>query len=220
MNAKDINKINIMKNSDFDLINQNQNIESKIIASLERISQAFKVLLWHESIKHSLTPIQIQILVFLLNHSEEKRNVSYLSKEFNLTKATISDTIKALTQKHLIKKTSLLKDNRSFVIHLTNRGLKIAQKISLFTHQLKIPIQKLNKNNKENLLLSLIDIIRHLNEAGIITIQRMCFTCQYYKSSKINQTHFCILLNKKLLDKDLRIDCPEHLYIIDNITSQ
>ena len=38
-----------MKKSDFDPKHQNQTTESKIVASLEKISQAFRVLLWQES---------------------------------------------------------------------------------------------------------------------------------------------------------------------------
>ena len=38
-----------MKKSAFDLEHQNLSIESKIVASLERVSQAFRVLLWNES---------------------------------------------------------------------------------------------------------------------------------------------------------------------------
>ena len=59
-----------MNQSDFNLIIQNQHIESKIIASFERIAQIFRVLLWQESKKYSLSPIQIQILIFLLRDSE------------------------------------------------------------------------------------------------------------------------------------------------------
>lgn len=61
-----------MKNSAFDLEHQNSSIESKIIASLERVSQAFRVLLWNESKEFSLSPIQVQVLIFLLHHSEQK----------------------------------------------------------------------------------------------------------------------------------------------------
>ena len=63
-----------MKKSAFDLEHQNSSIESKIIASLERVSQAFRVLLWNESKEHSLSPIQVQVLIFLLHHSDQKRN--------------------------------------------------------------------------------------------------------------------------------------------------
>lgn len=199
-----------MTKSAFDLNHQNLSIESKIVASLERISQAFRVLLWNESKEFSLTPIQVQLLIFLLHHSEEKRKVSYLANEFNMTKATISDTVKALEQKQLIKKEYEPHDTRSYIIQLTKKGRDIAEQTSLFAKQIQVPIDKLHSNDKENLLLSLLNIIHHLNKAGIITIQRMCFTCHFYKTTEHGQEHYCGLLSTKLTHTELRIDCAEH----------
>ncbi len=199
-----------MNKSAFDLKHQNQSVESKIIASLERISQAFRVLLWQESKEFSLSPIQVQVLIFLLYHSEEKRKVSYLADEFNMTKATISDTVKSLEQKGLIKKEPEPHDTRSYIIHLTKKGKATAEKTALFSEEIKTPIDKLHPDDKENLLLSLLGIIHYLNKSGIITLQRMCLTCAYYKQKHKGEKHFCQLLNQKLENKDLRIDCPEH----------
>jgi len=199
-----------MNTSPFDLSHQNQSIESKIVASLERISQVFRVLLWNESKEHSLSPIQIQVLIFLLHHTEEKRKVTYLADEFNMTKATISDTIKTLEQKKLIKKDYEPHDTRSYIIQLTKKGKAIARQTSLFTEQLQVPIDKLHSDDKENLLLSLIGIIQHLNKTEVITIQRMCLTCSHHKKAENGKSHFCKLLNQNLYTKDLRIDCPEH----------
>lgn len=199
-----------MKKSAFDLVHQNSSIESKIVASLEKVSQAFRVLLWNESKEFSLSPIQVQVLIFLLHHSGEKRKVSYLAEEFNMTKATLSDTIKTLEQKQLIKKEYETHDSRSYIIHLTKKGNDIAEQTSMFAKQIQVPIDKLHATDKENLLLSLLDIIHHLNKSGIITIQRMCFTCHYYKANKNGQEHFCELLNTKLANNELRTDCAEH----------
>lgn len=202
--------LHLMNRSDFDLANQNQSTESKIVASLERIAQAFRVLLWQESKEFSLSPIQVQVLIFLLYHSDEKRKVSYLADEFNMTKATISDTIKTLEQKSLITKEYEPHDTRSYIIHLTRKGEEIAGKTSLFTKEIRTPVDQLHPDDKENLLLSLLNIIRHLNRSEIITIQRMCMTCSYYRSSDEGQKHFCNLLNQNLHVTDLRIDCTEH----------
>lgn len=195
--------------SPFHLVHQNSEVDSRIVAALERISEAFRVLLWNESKEYSLSPIQIQMLIFLLTHSEEQRKVSYLAQEFNMTKATISDALRVLEEKSLIKKTSDPNDSRSVVLNLTQRGKVVADKTSFFTNELLTPVHKLRTEDKENLLLSLMTIIHHLNKAGVITIQRMCLTCIHYETDSKNK-HFCKLLNRKLETADLRIDCPEH----------
>jgi DNA-binding MarR family transcriptional regulator len=197
-----------MVESQFNLLHQNSNIESKIVVSLERISQAFKVLLWSESKENSLSPIQTQILIFLLFHSPEKGKVSYLANEFNLTKATISDTIKTLESKELIRKVFEEKDARSYTIELTESGKKTAELSASFAKVIQNPIDELPEIEKEKLLENLLKIIYDLNQKGIITIQRMCFNCQYYQIKEDN--HYCNLLNKTIVSKELRVDCPEH----------
>ena len=202
-----------MGKSPFDLKHQNEDIDSRIVAAMERVSQAFRVLLWNESKGLSLSPIQIQILIFLIFHSEEKRKVSYLAEEFNMTKATISDSIKVLEQKKFIRKEYETNDTRSYIIYLTTKGLEIAKRTASFTNQIQVPIARLNLEDKENLLISLMGIIQHLNKTGVITIQRMCKTCVHFSPGSGKTQHFCNLLNQNLLDADLRVDCPEHLLL-------
>ncbi|CAM1360777.1 MarR family winged helix-turn-helix transcriptional regulator [Tenacibaculum xiamenense] len=194
--------------SSFNPIIQDKKIDSKIVVSLERISEAFRVLLWDESKKNSLSPIQIQILIFLLFHSKDHCKVSYLAKEFNMTKATISDSIKALHRKELIKKESDTKDTRSYTISLTNKGMVIARQSSIFTKPLEKTLESMDSTKKEVILDGLLNLIASLNKAEVITIQRMCTTCNNYLFS--NNSHYCKLLELELKTNELRIDCPEH----------
>ena len=187
-----------------------QTIEGKIVASLERISQSFRVLLWQKSKEFALTPLQMQILLFLLIQSEEKRKVSYLAKEFNVTKATISDTIKTLEHKNMIIKENEITDSRSYIINLSEKGKEIAEQASGFAKEIYNPITNLSRDDKNNLLLSLIKVIGHLNKTGVISVLRMCTTCSYYQPSDDADTVFCALLNEELQQSDLRVDCREH----------
>lgn len=192
----------------FDLYQQNKKIESKIVVALERISEAFRVLLWNESKENALSPIQIQILIFLNFHTEEQCKISYLAQEFNMSKATISDSVKLLLQKGLIQKIDDTNDTRSYIISLTADGKKTAEKSSHFAFAIEKPLSSLNNEQKETILSGLLKLIYELNKTGIITIQRMCFTCSHYQNN--NGQHFCKLLQSKLANTSLRIDCPEH----------
>lgn len=194
--------------SPFDLNRQNKKIESRIVVALERISEAFRVLLWSESKENALSPIQIQILIFLLFHSKEKCKVSYLAQEFNMTKATVSDSVKLLLKKGLIQKLDDPIDTRSFIIGLTNEGKQTAEKSANFAFAIEKPLSSLTDEQKEMILSGLLKLIYELNQAGIITIQRMCFTCIHYQQNQ--NKHYCKLLQTDLATTDLRVDCPEH----------
>lgn len=197
-----------MKYSSFNLCEQNQKVESRIVVALERISEAFRVLLWNESKENSLSPIQIQILIFVYFHSQEKCKVGYLADEFNMTKATISDSVKVLLSKDLVAKETDPIDTRSYSLSLTTEGKKIAIKASFFASSIEQPLEKLNEEQKTVMLNGLLKLIYDLNKSGIITIQRMCFTCSNYQVDK--GVHYCKLLKSQLAERELRVDCPEH----------
>lgn len=197
-----------MKHSSFNLNEQTQKIESRIVVALERISEAFRVLLWNESKENSLSPIQIQILIFIHFHTLEKCKVGYLADEFNMTKATISDSVRVLLAKELVAKETDPIDTRSYTLSLTDEGKNIAKKASFFASSIEQPIEKLTQEQKTIMLNGLLKLIYDLNKSGIITIQRMCFTCSFYNAD--NGIHYCNLLKTKLAESEIRVDCPEH----------
>ena len=194
--------------SSFNPIIQDKKIDSKIVVSLERISEAFRVLLWDESKKNSLSPIQVQILIFILFHSREQCKVSYLAKEFNMTKATISDSIKALQRKKLIVKENDPNDTRSYIISLSDRGMVIARQSSVFAKPFEKTLEAMDTIKKEVILDGLLNLIACLNKKEVITIQRMCTTCRNYLSG--SNSHYCRLLELELKTNELRIDCHDH----------
>lgn len=197
--------------SSFNLEYQNQSTNGKIVVALERISEAFRVLLWQESKIHKLSPIQLQILIFLLFHEASKRKVSYLAHEFNMTKATISDAVKMLAKKELIRKEVTPTDSRSYMIHLTEKGKTIAQQASTFSQSLHKAVNQLSQEQSHHFYQSMLHIIDTLKKEEVIEVQRMCDNCRYYAQHE--DTHFCNLLNTSLATHELRIDCPEHIVI-------
>lgn len=197
-----------MQESSFEPKKQNLSIESKIVVALERISEAFRVLLWNESKSNNLSPIQTQLLIYLLFHDKSTCKVGYLATEFNMTKATISDAVNTLLLKNLIFKRKDTQDSRSFTIELTNEGKAAAKQIATFSSPIEYPLRQLDENQKQVLFESLLELIEKLNKEGIISVQRNCFSCKFYEQKNANS--FCNLLKKPLSRADIRIDCPEH----------
>ncbi|MDO7138901.1 MarR family winged helix-turn-helix transcriptional regulator [Algibacter lectus] len=184
------------------------NVNQKIISGLERISNAFRVLLWEESKLYKISPIQIQLLIFCGTHKKEDLNVSFLATEYDLTKATISDSIKVLLKKELLSKTINAKDSRSFTVQLTKKGKEIVEKTSGFTTVLKESINSFSELEKGIFLERLMLLIYQLNQKDVISTQRMCLTCFHYK--KDGNNHYCNLMEEQLKNSELQIDCPEH----------
>lgn len=191
----------------FDPKEQHERADVKIVAALERISHAFKVLQLREGKEHNLSPIQIQILMFINFHKEQLCTVSYLAHEFDITKATISDAVRVLLQKGLIEKTIDSSDSRSYSIKPTLAGQKEIEAMKDFGAPMLQSLQNISDQEKANLLHSLQQVIRHLNKAGVITVQRSCHNCVFYEDR--SGKHHCHLLKSDLADAEIRLDCAD-----------
>lgn len=196
-----------MDTSIFDPNQQEDDVSSKIITGLERISEVFKTLLWEKAKLVGLSPIQIQILIFIAYHKPELCNVSHLAKEFNVTKPTVSDAVKVLDQKQMLVKDHSSSDNRSYTIHLSSRGKEIVTQTKDFANPLKNQLGNFRETDLNGIFKLLSELIYKLNRNGILTVQRTCFGCKFYQSN--GKTSYCNLLEKELLDKDIRLDCLE-----------
>jgi len=196
-----------MEKSIFNPEHQESDISSKIVAGLQRISEAFKVLLWDKAKNLGLSPIQIQILIFVAYHKSDLCNVSHLAKEFNVTKPTISDAIRVMDKKGLISKQYSSSDSRSYSIGLSPQGQRIIAETADFANPLQTQLQTANQEELEQLFGTLSKLIYQLNRSGILNVQRSCYGCKFY--SKQGDQDYCKLLNKELLNTDIRLDCPE-----------
>lgn len=196
-----------MNDSVFDPQAQISNPDLKIIASLERLGEGFRALVWEKAKVLGISPIQIQILIFVHFHNDEKCKVSYLAQEFHLSKPTISEAVKSLEQKGFIVRQPEMTDTRSHTIHLTEAGRSTVAQTAYFANPMLSSLSKIPINDKGILLEQLLRIIGQLQQEGIISRQRMCFSCRFYQ--KNGDGHFCQFLNVALKNTELRVDCGE-----------
>lgn len=198
----------------FDLELQHADVDSKIAAALERLAQAFRVLLWEQAKAHNLSPIQIQILVYLLYHSSSpQRTMGHIAREFTLTPATVSAAVQVLETKRLLRRTALPKDRRVSVVTLTPTGRKLARQLSTWANVMQAHVGALDDSKKlivQDFLMQLIDA---LQRAGIISVARMCLSCKFFQPDvhpDRAEPHHCQLMDRPLGAATLRLDCPEH----------
>ncbi len=191
----------------FNLKNQQESLDNKITAGFERLGQVFRTLLWEKAKEFDLSPVQIQLLIFIQQHHRSLCTVSYLALEFNLSKPTISDAVKILEKKKFIAKKVDPSDSRSYSTHLTAEGKKIIRQLENFADPVAKLVSELKEKDKSLLWNMMIGLIAQLHEKEIISVQRTCVNCRFY--SKKQHQSFCNLLNIKLMPGDIRLDCPE-----------
>lgn len=184
------------------------NIESKILNGLERLSETLKSLLWEQAKIHGISPIQIQIILFVSNHRNKLSNVSYLAKEFNVSKATISDAVKILLKKELLEKDYSPTDNRRYNLTITSKGTTMVSQLSTYAMPLTEELSSFGKTELHEIFQTISKLIYQLNQRGIIQVQRTCYNCKYYSGNRKSK-HFCNLLESQLKKHEIRLDCQE-----------
>lgn len=187
---------------------QRKDLSEKVVFGLERISEAFKSLIWGKAKTYGLSPIQIQILIFVANHKEELSSVSNLAKEFHVTKPTISDAVKALDQKGYIVKNYSSADSRSYTIFLSDLGKEMLAKTSDYTLPFFKGFEKMEDREIIQLYSTLTKLVFELNRSGILTIQRTCLACKFHELN--NNKHHCHLMGKDLAETELMLDCADY----------
>ena len=197
----------------FEPSSQHEDVNKKIVASLERLSQVFRILLRGEAQERGLSPIQGQFLVHLLHHGAALRRVSQLAREFDLTLATVSDAVGSLEKKGLIRREPWPHDKRVTTLRLTPTGEHTARELAAWANVVEEHLKGRSPEEKEAVMRFLMGLIGSLQKSGLITVARMCVTCRFFRPDAHpgeSSSHHCALLDVPLSGSDLRADCPEH----------
>lgn len=191
-------------------------LEIKLLQGFERLAEVLKSLLWEKAKKYGISPIQIQILIFVSKHKSDICNVSYLAREFSITKATVSDAVRVLLKKGLVEKDFSPIDNRRYNLLLTPLGEQLEKDLSEYNLSIKEELSQIEEPELQALYNTLTKLVIQLNERNIIQVQRTCFNCQYYKGNR-NEKHFCKFIERDLQQHELRLDCGDFEERVDKL---
>jgi DNA-binding MarR family transcriptional regulator len=198
----------------FDPSSQHGDVDKKIVASLERLSQVLGVLLRKEALERGLSPIQALFLVHLLFHGPALRRVGRLAEEFGLTPATVSDAVGSLEKKGLVDRDpSWAGDGRVAILRLTPAGEEAARGVATWANAVEGSLRAASPQEKEVVMRFLMGLIASLQRAGVATVARMCVSCRFFGPDAHPDgelPHHCAMLDLPLAGSDLRADCPEH----------
>jgi DNA-binding MarR family transcriptional regulator len=187
-------------------------LDGKVLATLERVAQSFRVLQWQEARAHHLTPLQLQVLAHLLGH-RKGLYASQLARALGVTRATASEAVATLLAKGLVERRPATADRRRLLLSLTARGRQVALRAAAWGEAARAALQQVPVQERAALLLFLMRFVAQLQRAGVVTVARMCITCSFFRPDVVPgspQPHYCALLEQPLAVEALRVDCPEH----------
>ncbi len=191
----------------FDIHQHADDVPGKIIVALEKVSEIFRVLLWEQAKQHRLSPLQIQVLIFIHFHQDAQNKVTALAAEFNMTKATISDALRVLVEKDLLCKVQEMEDKRSFYYQLRPAGRHLSTQLAHYAQPLHQIIANWPAAEQQSTFQNLLNLLKQSQQRGLISEQRMCQNCTHYEQRA--EGFYCRFLAQALPAQQLRIDCPD-----------
>lgn len=135
---------------------------AQIVLGLEQISSALRNLLWQQANEHGLSPLQVQVLLFVYFREQEPVTMTLLAGQFKLSKATMSIAIKSMEQKRFITRKKAEADSRSYILLLTDWGKDIAHIAGFYLEPVRKIVSSIAVAEKEILLKNINGIIGKL----------------------------------------------------------
>lgn len=164
-------------------------------------------MLWKISETYNLTPLQIQVLQHIKACSTTRHVTSTdIVKNFYISKATASSSVKTLLKKGMVKKYPDEYDSRSYYLLLTKKGIHILKQIEQSKWDVMIALENIPSNDKKAVFTVLTQIVIHLQNSGIIDYVAICINCGYCKQIKPH-TFQCTLTGRTFEYDGIHVGC-------------
>lgn len=188
-------------------------MSDRIRDGFARIASALRADEWGAAESVGLTPTQLAILSFLDGRDGPGVRVGEVATQLRVTQPTATDSINALERKGYLTKQSAESDRRATLARITGDGRDAFARAMGVRGAVAGAVAALSPAEQEATLMVLVRVIRGLQEAGAIPIQRMCATCRYFRPHAhpgAAAPHHCDFVNAAFGDRDFRIDCRDH----------
>ncbi len=193
-----------------DFFDQNSEpLGQRIAMGLSKVSMALKHQARQDAGESGLSPTQSQILTII---ADGPRRPSEVAAQMAISLPTVSESVRTLVDKGLVKKVRDERDARATVLHLTARGRRAASAIMGWPDFLATAVEAMSPMEQEVFFTGLIKMIRLLQERGQIPVSGMCVSCTHFRPhmyENAERPHHCALVNAPFGARHLRLDCPE-----------
>lgn len=178
----------------------------------ERVALVLRADLWAAAGDAGLNPAQTQVLALLAARPAGLRSKE-IAAHLAVTAPSMADTLSALERKGYVTRAPDPADARAVIARLTEDGQALGRTLASATSQVMSALAGLSPREQADLLLTQIKLIRTLQLAGAIPLQRMCVSCRHFRPNAhrdVAQPHHCAFVNAPIGSRDLRLDCGEH----------
>jgi len=141
------------------------------------------------------------------------QRVGALAAALGVRQPTLSESLATLEAKGLVARTPEPGDARAARVSLTADGQALTGALPAMPDALADAISALPETGRGALMRALTRLVRALQEARAMPVQRMCATCRHFRPHAHADDalpHHCGFVDAAFGDDALRIDCPDH----------
>ncbi len=183
----------------------------QIAAGLGRVAVYWRAAAWKAVTAAGLNPTQAEILAYLSRRGPTRQGD--LASVLGVSPASLSDSVASLNAKGMIRRRADPQDRRVVQITLSDLGKATQATLPEAPEDLLAALCALPAAEAGSMLRALTRIIRALQEARAIPVQRICATCQHFRPHVHDDAaapHHCAFVDAAFGDANLRLDCAEH----------
>ena len=195
-------------------------VSTRIAAALHKIGLAMKQQAWQHANEEGLSSTQGQILAAIATHGE--LTGSELSERLGITLPTVSESVRVLVEKNLLSKSPDPRHPRASLLSLTKKGAQLGGRARAWPEYMAAAVSDLSKEEQRVFFSAVVKVIRTLQEQGLIPLAGMCVTCVNFRPNVRSgaKPHHCALADVPLGNEQLRVDCPDHELIAQNLRNE
>lgn len=161
--------------------------------------------------EYGMRPVQLEALGFLTQCNRYSDTPQAVAEFLGLTKGTVSQTLKVLEQKGLLRKRGDAKDKRLVHLTPTAKGRRLVER-AVPAASLTLGIEKFAKSERQATIRALRVLLRSVQKANGLKTFAPCHTCRF--NQKREGSYFCGLTHEPLEEHDVALLCREHQYPI------
>ncbi|MFT5757432.1 MAG: DNA-binding MarR family transcriptional regulator [Alteromonadaceae bacterium] len=181
---------------------------NRIYNSVERLAELLKVGSRQAGAAHGLQPVQLEVLNYLSSCNKYSDTPMAVTEYLGQTKGTVSQTIKTLEKKELVKKITDEKDKRISHVVVTQLGSEILKE-HLPTHMFVNACSTLSDPEQEQILSALTHLLTSVIKSNNMKTFGACYSCRY-NIKHDDGSYYCDLVKEPLRDTDVLLICREH----------
>ncbi|HRN28465.1 MAG TPA: MarR family winged helix-turn-helix transcriptional regulator [Terrimesophilobacter sp.] len=183
-------------------------LPGKIVAAFDRIDRGIRSHRQRIATEEGLSALQADLLRVLGEGPPPPATPGALATELGVRQPTVSDSLRFLERKGLIRRYPTPEDRRQTATTLTDTGRAVLHRLTEADRMLRDSVAGLAEGRQEQTFEVLLGVIERMLDSGIITVARTCTTCRFFQPGVPEAR--CNLLQIALPTQELRVNCPEY----------